>query len=113
MPLLPGKDFVGVGVMVRNGEGEFLLGLRTENSRNEPGKWCFPGGAVEFGETLFDCARRESLEEAGIEVEPTRVVKVIDHIIPDEKQHWVNPIIEAKLLSDRPATREPHKIRRW
>jgi ADP-ribose pyrophosphatase/8-oxo-dGTP diphosphatase len=111
----PGIDFVGVGVgvMVRNEKGEFLLGLRAENAGNEPGKWCFPGGCVEFGETLFDCARREAKEEAGIEVEPLRLVKVIDHIIPNEKQHWVNPIIEARLVKGKPVAVEPHKIKEW
>ncbi len=113
--LKPGKDFVGVGVgvMVRNERGEFLLGLRAKNARNEPGKWTFPGGGLEFGETLFDCAKRESLEEAGIVVEPLKLVKVIDHLIPDESQHWVNPIVEAKLLSGAPAVKEPHKMSHW
>jgi len=111
----PGVDFVGVGVgvMVRNEKGEFLLGLRAENAKNEPGKWCFPGGCLEFGETLFDCAKREAMEEAGIEVKPLKLIKVIDHIIPDEKQHWVNPIIEARLVKGKPAVKEPHKIKDW
>lgn len=110
-----GVDFVGVGVgvMVRNGKGLFLLGLRTENAKNEPGKWTFPGGEVEFGEKVFDCAKREALEEAGVEVEPLRLVKVIDHIIPDEKQHWVNPIVEARLVSGEPKPMEPHKMSEW
>lgn len=113
--LKPGVDFVGVGVgvMVRNQKGEFLLGLRTENSRNEPGKWTFPGGGIEFGERLFDCAVREAKEEAGLDVEPVRLVKVIDHIIPNENQHWVNPIVEAKILSGEPKLMEPHKISEW
>ena len=111
----PGVDFigVGVGVMVRNEKGEFLLGLRTENSRNEPGKWTFPGGCLDFGEKLFDCAKREAKEEAGIEVEVVRLLKVIDHILPGEKQHWVNPIVEAALLSGVPMVIEPHKMCKW
>jgi 8-oxo-dGTP diphosphatase len=115
LELKPGVDFVGVGigVMVRNEKGEFLLGLRTENCRNEPGKWCFPGGCLEFGEKLFDCAKREALEEAGVDVEPVRIVKVIDHIIPAERQHWVNPIIEARLVKGEPKVAEPHKLREW
>ena len=113
--LKPGRDYVGVGVgvMVRNEKGEFLFGLRTKNSRNEPGKWTFPGGCVEFGETLFDCVKRESKEEAGIDVEPTKLVKVIDHIIPSEKQHWVNPVFEAKLVNGSPVVAEPHKMCKW
>lgn len=33
------------------------------------GKWFFPGGGVEIGETLEDAIKRECMEEAGIEVE--------------------------------------------
>ncbi len=110
-----GVDFpgVGVGVMVRNSNGDFLFGLRSLNSKNEQGKWCFPGGAIDFGEKLFDCAKREAKEEAGIIVEPFRLVTVIDHIIAGEKQHWVNPIIEAKLLSGVPKVLEQHKMTEW
>ena len=32
------------------------------------GKWVFPGGFVDAGETLEGAAQRESMEEAGIEV---------------------------------------------
>ncbi len=113
--LKPGVNFVGVGVgvMVRNQKGQFLLGLRTENSRNEPGKWTFPGGGIEFGEKLFDCAKREAKEEAGIEVEPVRLVKVVDHIIANENQHWVNPIVEARLVKGKPKVMEPNKMCEW
>jgi len=113
--LKPGVDFVGVGVgvMIRNDKGEFLLGLRTENARNEPGKWTFPGGGIEFGETLEQCAAREAKEEAGIEVEAVKLLKVINHFPPGEKQHWVNPIFEARLVSGSPKVMEPHKISKW
>ena len=30
------------------------------------GKWCFPGGSLELGESLVECAVRETLEETGI-----------------------------------------------
>ncbi|MBN1940679.1 MAG: NUDIX domain-containing protein [Candidatus Diapherotrites archaeon] len=107
----PGRDYigVGVGVAIRNEKGEFLLMKRTENCRNEPGKWCFPGGGVDFGETVFDAAKREAMEEAGVDVEPTRLLKLIDHIIPEEKQHWANPIVEAIIVAGIPKIMEPHK----
>ena len=108
----PGVDYVGVGVgvMVRNQKGEMLLGLRSEASRNEAGKWTAPGGCVEFGETLEEAVVRETMEEYGIEVEVTRLLKLHNHILPGENQHWVNPIFEARLVKGEPKMMEPHKI---
>ena len=101
---------VGVGVMVRNGKGEVLMGLRGRQAKNEKGKWNFPGGELEFGETIAECAVRETMEEYGIEVRPKRLLKVVDHILPDERQHWVNPIFEAEIVKGEPKLMEPHKI---
>ena len=38
------------------------------------GKWTFPGGFMEQGETAEDTARREALEESGVEIEVGEVV---------------------------------------
>jgi hypothetical protein len=42
-----------------------------------------------------------------------KLIKVIDHLIPKEKQHWVNPIIEARLVKGTPKVTEPHKLGEW
>jgi len=44
-------------------EGKILL-VNTRSS----GKWFFPGGEVEIGESLEDAIKREVLEETGIEI---------------------------------------------
>ena len=110
--LKPGKDFIGVGVgaMVRNESGEMLLGLRSSNSRNEAGNWTAPGGCVEFGESLENAVIRETREEFGIEVKVVKLLKLNNHFLPAEKQHWVNPLFEAKLVKGEPKIMEPDKI---
>jgi 8-oxo-dGTP pyrophosphatase MutT (NUDIX family) len=35
-----------------------------------PGKWCFPGGAIDPGEGPFQGALREAREEAGLRLRP-------------------------------------------
>jgi len=37
-------------------------------------------------------------------------LKVVNHILPQEEQHWVNPILEAELVKGSPSLMEPHKI---
>lgn len=53
--------------------------------------YLFPGGGVEKGEQLADCAKRETLEETGIEVEIGRIAYVND---------WIeNPKTDARVLN--------------
>lgn len=48
--------------------GKILIAQRAEN-QNLAGKWEFPGGKVESGETPEECLVREIKEELGIKIE--------------------------------------------
>ena len=57
---------VGVGVMVLCPQGVVLL---KRQGSHGAGEWSFPGGHLEFGESIVDCARREVMEELGVELD--------------------------------------------
>ena len=56
---------VGVGVMILKGK-KVLLHKRF-GSHGE-GEYASPGGHLEFGESIGDCAKRETTEETGIKI---------------------------------------------
>ncbi len=58
-----------VGVLVRGGR---VLVIRRAQSVVAPGAFCFPGGAIEEGETEPEALVRELTEELGVEVRPQR-----------------------------------------
>ena len=107
-----GTDYIGVaiGAIVFNNKGEIFLSRRSQNTKNEKGHWETPGGRVEFGETLEQAAKREILEEYGAEIEIIEQWPASDHLIPDEKQHWVSTTFLAKFkLGQEPKIMEPEK----
>ncbi len=107
-----GKDFIGVGIgaVILNKEGKFLLIKRGKDSKNEVGKWGFPGGAMELGESMADTIKREIKEELGISIKPLKTLAPINHRIPNEKQHWVAVPYISQLTKGTPKILEPHKI---
>jgi 8-oxo-dGTP diphosphatase len=106
-----GFDYIGVGVgaVIVDEVGRLFLSRRGPFAKNERGLWEFPGGAVEFGETLAQALKREMLEEYGIEIEVGKLLDVVDHILPAEGQHWVSPTYLCKLVGGEPAILEPGK----
>lgn len=55
--------------------------------RNDNGRWCFPGGAVDIGENTEDSACRELLEETGLSVEEVSIFGVFS----GKELHYIYP----------------------
>lgn len=106
-----GVDYIGVGVgaVILNANGKVFLARRGAQARNERHKWEFPGGAVEFGETLEDAVVREVNEEYGLVIAVLLLLDVVNHIIPGEQQHWVSPTFLCSHQGGIARIREPHK----
>lgn len=69
----------GCAIVVKN---EALLLVNQSVPTRPHSVWLAPGGEVEMGETAREAARRETLEETGLHVEPTRLVAVHEFIEP-------------------------------
>jgi ADP-ribose pyrophosphatase YjhB (NUDIX family) len=58
-------------------EGRILLTRRAIEPAH--GRWTFPGGYVDWGESVPDAARREMREEVGLDLEPRGLVGVYSY----------------------------------
>jgi len=66
--ILEKTKFVNIVVSVAVKKGQKYL-LVKEAKKKIAGLWNFPAGKVEFGEGLFEAARREAKEETGYDCE--------------------------------------------
>ncbi len=66
-------------------ESQVLLVQRSKEP--DRGLWGFPGGHVEWGETVMQAAQRELLEETSITAEPTGYLDNLDLLRRDESGH--------------------------
>jgi len=77
----PDTPIVGVGAIIRD-KGRIVLIRRDREPAK--GRWSFPGGGVELGETIHEAVCREALEETGLQVEVGDLVAIIDRILRDD-----------------------------
>ena len=78
----PDRPIVGVLAVVMRGERALVV--RRANPPM-PGRWGFPGGVLELGETIAQGAMRELLEETGVTAEAAGPLTVIDTIDRDRE----------------------------
>ncbi len=66
-------------------KGRHILLVRRANPP-DAGKWGFPGGKVEFGETLEMAAQRELFEETGIRARADRILTTLEAFSRDQAE---------------------------
>ncbi len=104
------RPAVGIGVIVVR-EGRVLMGTR-RNTHGD-GSWSFPGGHLEFGETIEECAGRETLEETGMKIRQIRRAAFTSDLFEAEGKHYVTLFVTAEWLSGEPENLEPHRCHGW
>ena len=104
------RPLVGVAVIVIK-DGKVLLGKRI--NAHGAGTWQFPGGHLEFGETIEACARREVFEETRLRISHLRMGPYTNDYFEAEDKHYVTLYMLADYQAGELTRNEPHKCERW
>jgi len=101
---------IGVGVLIFH-DGKLLLGRRKGSHGAD--SWSAPGGHLEFGESIEQCAQREVQEETGLKLDSISIGPYTNDIFVEDKKHYVTLFAIAHQPVGEPRLREPEKCRGW
>ena len=105
-----GRIGIGVGVLVLR-DGLVLLGRR--RGSHGAGTWSAPGGRLEYGESIEDCAARELMEETGLTAQSFELGPYSNDVFVEVREQYVTLFVVARGVQGTPANLEPHKCDGW
>ncbi|KAK7734001.1 hypothetical protein SLS53_007996 [Cytospora paraplurivora] len=79
------------------------------------GQWAFPGGHLEYGEEIIECAERETLEETGLNVKGRDIVAVTNDVFTELGKHYITLFVVCEMTDPKqePQLLEPDKCEGW
>lgn len=101
---------VGVAVIIMR-QNTILLGER--KGAHGANTWATPGGHLEFGESVEQCAIREVCEETGLNVSKITKLDFTNDIFSAENKHYITLYVKADYEGGEPALKEPNKCIQW
>ncbi len=110
------KIGVGFGVMLLKNR-KMLLGRRHEDTKKADselrgeGTWTMPGGKLEYGESIINGAKREVLEETGIELNAEKIICMNEDM--NERAHFITIGLFSTDFEGEAQVLEPDEITEW
>lgn len=101
---------VGVGVIIIN-DNEILVGKRKGYHGN--GTWAPPGGNLGFGESVTECAIRETAEECGVNIKNVRFATFTEDLFIEAEKHYITFWMIGDYESGVPEVLEPDLCEKW
>jgi 8-oxo-dGTP diphosphatase len=102
---------LSVKIVVRDDAGRCLLLKRSPSSKGNPGKWDFPGGKIDPGESFDEALLREVVEETGLTISIQGVAGTAESEAPTAKVIYL--ILEGRVESGQLSLSEEHDDCAW
>lgn len=106
----PKRPLVAVAVMLWKGE-QLLLGKRI--NPQDDNCWQFPGGHLEFGEGIIECAARELREETGLSAQQMVHAAFTNTLFAPSHSHYVTLYVCTSFDGGEASVLEPDKCECW
>jgi peroxisomal coenzyme A diphosphatase NUDT7 len=99
-----------VPIVEKEGALHLLYEVRDSKMLRQPGEICFPGGQLEPGESMEQCAIRETIEELGIPRDGIRMLTRLDtlHAHPNISLYCYLGVLDYSMLLK--ATPNPDEV---
>ena len=108
------RPVIGVGVLVWRDQ-QLLLGKRLSKGLHTC--WQLPGGHLEVGETVTECAQREVQEETSLQVHKLRHLGFTNQpfsaINGETQQSYITLFVSCEYAIGKAQTCEPDKCECW
>ena len=101
---------IGVAALVWR-EKQLLLGKRIV--KGQPNCWQFPGGHLEHGESVVDCAQREVREETSLKIKNLRHLGFTDKTFTVGSRQYITLLLSGDYVSGEVKNLEPDKCELW
>lgn len=97
-----------IRVMIVNNEGLVLLGLKKKGFNAQ--RWIFPGGQMDFGETVAQCGIREVWEETDLKVKIKGLINVVTETQGEKHVVFLTLLAQGE---GHPVVTEPEEVIEW
>ena len=104
------RPLIGVAAIVIK-DNKVLLGKR--KNAHGAGTWAFPGGHLEYKESIEECAKREVFEETGIHIKNIRRGTFTNDIFRKDQKHYVTLFVISEYDEGDLELKEPEKCEKW